>query len=286
MTTTPSWRQLAAIPSSKTRHIFACGGGVQSTACLVLAGHGIIPYRTFVFANVGDKAESPDTIAYIRDVLAPYAAKAGIEWVEVQRRRRDGTPVDLYDELHRPIRSIDIPVRTSPAGSPGNRNCTVTFKIKPIAKWIKAHAPGCTLGKGISVDESHRATPARDSDLYSVAYPLIELGLSRSDCLRIAQDAGIPRPPKSSCWFCPYKTRHQWGEMRRDNPSLFAKSVELESMINQKRISMGKDKVWLSGKGANLGLPLDRVVPVQLDLLASMEWLDEQDGCESGYCMT
>jgi 3'-phosphoadenosine 5'-phosphosulfate sulfotransferase (PAPS reductase)/FAD synthetase len=76
-------------------HVFSCGGGVQSTACLVLAAQGRIPYRTFVFANVGNQAESPDTIEYIPKVLKPYAAKHGIEWVDLQRKRRDGTPVDL-----------------------------------------------------------------------------------------------------------------------------------------------------------------------------------------------
>ncbi len=38
-----------------TKYVFSCGGGVQSTACLVLAAQGKIPYQTFIFANVGDK---------------------------------------------------------------------------------------------------------------------------------------------------------------------------------------------------------------------------------------
>ena len=265
------------------RHIFSCGGGVQSTACLVLAAQGKIPYRTFVFANVGDKCESLDTISYIAQVLKPFAAEFGIEWVDVQRRRRDGTPVDLFDELHRPIRSIDIPVRMS-NGAPGNRNCTVEFKIKPIAKWIKRNAPGCTLGKGISTDEPHRATPSRESDGYSSAYPLIELGISRSDCLRIVRDAGLPQPPKSSCWFCPYKTTDQWITMRREKPALFAATAELERMLNEKRAAIGKDAVYISGVGARKALPITEAIPDQIGLFP--EWIDEQDGCESGYCMT
>jgi hypothetical protein len=264
-------------------HIFSCGGGVQSTACLVLAAQGEIPYRTFVFANVGDHAESPDTIRYIEQVLKPYAAQHGIEWIDVQRKRRDGTIVDLYDELHRPIRSIDIPVRMS-NGAPGNRNCTVEFKIKPIAKWIKRNAPGCTLGKGISTDEPHRATPSRENDGYVSAYPLIELGISRSDCLRIVREAGLPQPPKSSCWFCPYKTTDQWIAMRRERPELFAATTELERMLNRKRVEMGKDAVYISGVGARKELPIDQAIPNQLGLFP--EWIEEQDGCESGYCMT
>lgn len=265
------------------QYVFSCGGGVQSTACLVLAAQDKIPYRTFVFANVGDQAESPDTIRYIAEVLKPFAAQHGIAWVDVQRLRRDGTAVDLYDELHRPIRSIDIPVRMS-NGAPGNRNCTVEFKIKPIAKWIKANAPNCTLGKGISTDEPHRATPSRESDGYTSAYPLIELGISRSDCLRIVREAGLPQPPKSSCWFCPYKTTDQWITMRREKPELFAATAELEQMLNQKRIALEKDPVYISGIGARKALPINEAIPDQLGLFP--EWIDEQDGCESGYCMT
>ena len=261
------------------RRVFSCGGGVQSTACLVLAAQGKIPYSTFVFANVGDKAESPDTIKYIAQVLKPYATLHGIEWVDLQRCRRDGTPVDLFDDLLRPTRSINIPVRMS-NGAPGNRNCTVEFKIKPIAKWIKRNAPGCTLGKGISTDEPHRATPSRESDGYTSAYPLIELGISRSDCLRIVREAGLPQPPKSSCWFCPYHTTEAWTHRKREDPELFAKAVELESLLCAKSVALGKDPGYLTRHGR----PLTACIPDQLGLFP--EWIDEQDGCESGYCMT
>lgn len=264
-------------------HIFSCGGGVQSSACLVLAAQGRIPYRTFIFANVGDNAEDPRTVAYVRDVLRPYASSNGIEWVEVQRRRRNGTPVDLYDDLHRPIRSINIPIRMA-NGSPGNRNCTVHWKIKPIARWVKANAPSCTLGKGISTDEPHRATPSRETDCYTSAYPLIELGLSRADCLRLVADAGLPQPPKSSCWFCPYKTGVQWAALKAERPELFGKAATLERHLNAKRSAIGRDPVFLSGLGAARRLPLDQVFADQLTLMP--EWIDEQDGCESGYCMT
>jgi hypothetical protein len=265
------------------KYVFSSGGGVQSTACLVLAAQGKIPYHIFIFANVGDNAEDPRTIGYVQEVLKPYAAANGIEWVEVQRRRRNGTPVDLYDDLHRPIRSIDIPVRMA-NGSPGNRNCTVNWKIRPIAKWIKGNAPGCTLGKGISTDEPHRATPSREDDGYISAYPLIELGIDRQGCLRLVADAGLPQPPKSSCWFCPYKTGHQWAAMKADRPELFDRAAKLERHLNGKRAAIGKDPVFLAGASASRGLPLDQVFADQLSLLP--EWIDEQDGCESGYCMT
>jgi 3'-phosphoadenosine 5'-phosphosulfate sulfotransferase (PAPS reductase)/FAD synthetase len=265
------------------RHVFSCGGGVQSTACLVLAAQGVIPYRTFVFANVGDKAESPHTLAYIRLVLKPFAAQHGIEWVDVTWVDRQGRQRDLYDDIHEQQRSINIPAYM-PGGMPGNRKCTEYFKIKPIAHWIKRNAPGCTLGKGISTDEPHRATPSRETDGYTSAYPLIELGISRSDCLAIASDAGLPQPPKSSCWFCPFKTTEQWTRLRREQPDLFNSAVVIERLLQQRRLSLGKDPVYLSAIGGRKQRNLDQVIPHQLGLFP--EWIDEQDGCESGYCMT
>ena len=270
-------------PITGMTHVFSCGGGVQSTACLVLAAQGRIPYRTFIFANVGDKAESPATIQYIDTVLKPYASQHGIDWVSVGWVDRQGRQRDLYDDLLQQERSINIPVYM-PGGMPGNRKCTEYFKIKPIAKWIKANAPGCTLGKGISTDEPHRATPSRESDGYSSAYPLIELGVSRADCLRIASDAGLPQPPKSSCWFCPFKTTEQWTRMRREAPDLFERAARLERILQSRRVLLGKDPVYLSGIGGRRGVNLADVIPDQLGLFP--EWIDEQDGCESGYCMT
>lgn len=265
------------------RKVFSCGGGVQSTACLVLAAKKEIDFPVFIFANVGDKAEDPLTIQYIQEVLKPYAKTSGITWIDVQKKNRKGVAVDLYDDLLRPTRTINIPVRMK-NGSPGNRNCTAEWKIKPIAKWIKTNALGCELGKGISTDEPHRATPSRESDVYKSVYPLMELGIDRAQCLRIVKEAGLPQPPKSACWFCPYKTGQGWTDMKTRRPELFNKAVELEQVLNEKRRAIQKDEIYFSGLGASRGLGLDQVFVAQNSLFP--EWIDEQDGCESGYCMT
>ena len=59
--------------------VVSYGGGVQSTALLVLAAQGLIPHRMFLFANVGDDSEHPATLHYVRAIAAPYAAAHGIE---------------------------------------------------------------------------------------------------------------------------------------------------------------------------------------------------------------
>lgn len=261
------------------QHVFSCGGGVQSTACLVLAAQGRIPYRTFIFANVGDNAESPHTVAYVKLVLKPYAAKHGIDWIDVAKVNRRGETVDLYGACIEDTRSIPVPMHYQHGGI-GFRNCTSNWKIKPIAKWIKKNAKDCVLGVGISTDEGHRAKPARDNDGYTKAYPLIELGYSRSDCRHIVEVEGLPTPPKSSCWFCPYHTTEAWTHRRREDPELFEKAVNLERVLNARSVELGKDPCYLTRHAR----PLDRAIPHQFGLFP--EWLDEQDGCESGYCMT
>ncbi|MFC0499334.1 phosphoadenosine phosphosulfate reductase [Streptomyces mutabilis] len=229
------------------------GGGVQSTALLVLAAQGRIDFPLFVFANVGDDSERAATLRYVAEYAKPYAADHGIELAEVQRIRRDGTVETLHGRLTRPgSRSLPIPVRMS-NGAPGTRSCTADFKIKVVGKEMKrrgatagracrAHRmtdcdvdcavpqPDCskcvpprlaTIGIGISVDEIQRANNRRVEPHERIVYPLLDLGLRRDDCQRVIREAGLPVPPKSSCYFCPFHRPETWHDMRRQEPEEF-----------------------------------------------------------------
>src|SRR5688500_10223170 len=212
------------------------GGGVQSTAILVLAATGALPIRTFLFANTGDDSEDPATLHYVRTVAAPYAHTHAITLHELHRTRRDGTIETLYGRLTRPeSRSLPLPVRMS-NGAPGTRSCTADFKIICIGRWLKAHGAGpdnpSTVALGISRDEIHRANSRRVEPYERVIYPLLDLGLRRTDCVGIIRRAGLAVPPKSSCWFCPLHRASAWAEMRRDRPDLFARACRLEDLLN------------------------------------------------------
>ena len=104
--------------------IFSYGGGVQSTACLVLAAQGIISYPTFLFCNVGDDSEDPKTLDYVHLYAIPYAKAHGIDLLELHKRDREGQIITLYGNLTKPnSRSIGIPVRMNNSGAPGKRSC-------------------------------------------------------------------------------------------------------------------------------------------------------------------
>jgi hypothetical protein len=276
-------------------HAFSFGGGVQSTAALVLAAEGKLPatdesfrWDVFLFANVGENAEHPATLKYVEEYAMPFAEANGIELRELRKVRRDGSPRDLWDDMHSDRSSIGIPVRMS-NGAPGNRRCTVDYKIKVIGKELrrlgacKDEGQQAILGIGISMDEMQRAKHwgvVNPQEPYQIKeYPLLRLGLRRRDCLQIIRDSGLPQPPRSACFFCPFHSLDEWRRLKREDPDLFARSVALEKKLNETRARLGKDSVWLT----RYSRPLDEVVDDQLVL-----GLDDPGNadapCDSGHC--
>ena len=282
--------------ASFSLHVFSSGMGVQSTAAMVLMAQGKLHtaagdrYTHLVFAHVGEDSEHPKTLAYLEEVALPFAQEHGLR-LEVlrktyQRGERKGQPQTVLGRLEGATRTIPIPARMS-NGSPGNRNCTTDFKVKVIAAWTKAQgatpqAPA-TLGIGFSADEAMRVgngggpIPWQTKD-----YPLLRLRLRRADCIHLIQQAGLPVPPKSSCFFCPFLQPAQWLRMRREEPDLFFRAAEVERAMNEKRVALGRDRVWLT----RFAVPLEEAIvdtgqTSLFDLLAQ----DEEGGqCDSGHC--
>ncbi|MET8571840.1 phosphoadenosine phosphosulfate reductase [Streptomyces sp. NPDC004783] len=222
--------------------VFSYGGGQQSNAALVLSAQGLLPYKKFLFCNVGDDSEDPRTLEYVRNVAIPYAERHGLEIVELRRvMKRTGEERTLYQQVMRPSRTIDIPMRMD-NGAPGNRNCTKDQKLlvilRELARMGATEAAPATVGVGISLDEMHRATNRRRSPIERITYPLLEMGLRRTDCQRIILEAGLPLPPKSACWFCPMKRPEEWQNLRRERPDLFAKACHLEATLIERRASL------------------------------------------------
>jgi hypothetical protein len=223
--------------------VVSYGGGVQSNALLVLAAQGRIDYRTFLFANVGDDSEHPATLRYVRDVAMPYAAAHGIELHELHKLKRDGTVETLYGRLVRPdSRSLPTPVRIPDTGAPGTRSCTLDFKIRVIGRWLRQHGASrhhpATVAIGFSTDEVHPANRKRAQPWETPDYPLLDLGLSRAQCQALIAGAGLPIPPKSACWFCPFSRPGTWAATRRDEPDLFDRAVALEQLLNDRRAQL------------------------------------------------
>lgn len=285
------------------------GGGVQSTALLVLAATGRFKCSTFVFANVGHDSENPATVDYVRDIATPYAAKHSIKLVEVERPTwPTGDPHTLLshllayngcqacgagpdDECYPACPStvntggdLPIPVKITPSGAPVARSCTKHWKIVPVTRWLIEHRGASAeipldVALGISVDEIERAKPGIDPRVPTQrrVFPLLDLGLHRNDCRRIIAEAGLPIPAKSTCWFCPFHSARQWAEIRRDDPDRFDAAADLEVDLNVQRHRRKLGPVFLTSTLKPLSLihEAQEALPLGDDL-----------GCDSGWCMT
>jgi hypothetical protein len=249
------------------------GGGVQSTALLVLAARGEIDYPLAIFANVGDDSEHPDTLRYVREVAVPFGAAHGIEVYEA-----GGS--SLLQSLYRRQRSVHIPVRMEGSGAPGRRGCTGDFKIARVRAELVARGATrqepAVLAMGISLDEYHRMRSHSGDDRYRLSYPLVDRRLDRAACENAIRSAGLPVPPKSSCWFCPFKGREDWRRLKRETPDLFAGAVALERTLSARTQALGRGACYLSSALR----PLDQAV-------GDHDQLDLFDGatCDvGGYC--
>ena len=262
--------------------VFSYGGGVQSTAALVLAARKEIDFPIFVFANVGDDSEHPKTLAYVREVARPYAEAKGLVLLEL-RKTFHGFPETLLAHIQRCERSLPLPVRMS-NGAPGRRSCTADFKIDVIAKWQRKNGASrqepAVTGLGISTDEAHRART--DSGIASqvLTYPLLDLGLDREACVEVIKSAGLPVPPKSACWFCPFHRRAEWERMKREEAHLLRRAIDLERLLNDRRRRLGRDPVYLHSSAR----PLDQVMKMAGTTDAHV-YGEDTEMCDSGYCM-
>lgn len=260
--------------------VVSYGGGVQSTALLALAAAGKIDYRHFLFCDVGADSENPATLVYVAEHAEPFARRHGLgfEWLAKMRR---GERETVYGRATRPgSKTIGIPVRMGTTGAPGRRNCTLDFKVLVVRRWLKSHgataANPATVALGISIDEFGRMRSDSGFPEEKLAYPLVDMRLRRQDCERIIVEAGLPVPPKSSCFFCPFHSLREWARLRREEPDLFWRAVALERTLNERRRELGKDPVWF----CRLLKSLDEAITGE-----QAPMFDEEElGCLSGYC--
>lgn len=268
--------------------VISYGGGVQSTAMIVLAVQGQIPnVDAALFSNVGDDSEHPTTLRYVREIATPWAEAHGIPVHELKPVRH-GVETTLMNEITKEDSKRDLIPVFGEKGNPMKRSCTADFKVATIHRWLKAHGARkhtpAYVQLGISTDEIQRAGRGQDLTYEKRQYPLLELGLSRTDCIEIIRKAGLPVPPKSACFFCPFHGETAWSELRRDSPELFDKAQDLEDFMQARKEALGQRKVYLSRKGAEQGRRLSETFHRAGDTLFGSQI--GSDGCDSGFCWT
>lgn len=195
-------------------HWLNYGGGVNSTALLILMCERKLEVGDWriLWSDVRD--EKDETYAYVADHIEPY----------LLRHYRFLEKIAPAEGVFARWWRIQV------VGSRTLRSCTVEAKIRPIERYLRANgAPGDVQIIGIDAGEERRAKPALPTDKYSKLYPLVELGIDRDGCVDIIERAGLPVPPKSGCWHCPFVRVGELRELFNTRPDRFAMVEALEA---------------------------------------------------------
>jgi hypothetical protein len=227
--------------------VISLGAGVQSTTMALMAAHGEITPMPDCAVFADTQAEPKAVYEHLRWLMSPNVLPFPVHVV---------TAGDLKAQIasERPtgkFLKVDIPAYVlAPDGESAliNRSCTRDFKIDPIRRKVRdllrisgrrsPREPVCEQWIGISLDEASRMKPARE-EWQVMRWPLIEKRMSRWDCLRWMEKSGYPKPPKSSCTFCPFHSDDQW---RALTSAEFAEAVEVDRRLRSKPPSAYRTK--------------------------------------------
>ncbi|MEN6507019.1 MAG: phosphoadenosine phosphosulfate reductase family protein [Planctomycetaceae bacterium] len=228
------------------------GAGVNSVAMtIMLIEQG---WRgPVVFADTG--GEHPDTYCYLeyfeRDYLKPRGMEItrlapGSEWHEPRQN------CSLYQFCF--DRGI-IPLAMT-------KWCSVEWKQEPQRRWLEAHGITTRL-IGFALDESNRV-----KDYPGLSYPLIDAGITRAECGRIIQRAGLLAPKKSGCFYCPSQSVAAWRALHYEYPDLYEQAIALE----ENATARAGQVVTLDAHGISLRQHLERRWQGQMEMDLS-DWL-------------
>lgn len=185
------------------KNFISLGAGRQSTAMALMAAHGEIEPMpdAAIFADTGDEpAWVYETIRWLQDGnVLPFPVIIARQGV-------------LSDDLLTGNDMARIPAFIKDGGLKP-RQCTRNYKIRPIRRAVREFlgvgprgyvAPrSVSQWIGISRDEAHRMKPS-DVKFAVNRWPLVEGGLTTTDCISWLRAHGYPVPRSSHCVYCPF----------------------------------------------------------------------------------
>lgn len=215
------------------------GGGDDTEGMYIgMIEHGEPAPNVILMADTG--GEKPNTYDNI-PIFSAYLVAHGYPPITmVYNKKRDGSRGVLETELLR--------LNQLPSVAYGFKTCSQRFKVRPQENFLKLlpevqaeWRAGRKVVKliGYNADELGRAKYGIEP-LWERRYPLIEWRWGKKDCIAAIQRAGLPRPGKSACFFCPNSKKHEISKLNCDHPKLIARAILLE---DRARASGNMEKV-------------------------------------------
>ena len=201
------------------KNVVPFGCGVNSVAMMIELVKRSVHVDYILFANTGgwsNLGEKHETYRYKR-FFSNWLKSKGYPEIKTVVYNSEG----LYNEM--------IRLGTIPSIAFGWKTCSIKWKIYASDKYLKAK--GVKIKHkilGYDAGESHRTDTDYTEENVSFWYPLVDWGLDRMDCVKIIIDAGLPLPPKSSCFFCPNMQAWEIHQLKEEDPCRFDHAVKME----------------------------------------------------------
>lgn len=241
----------------KTLVVISLGAGVQSSVMAIMAAKGEFPKPDCaIFADTGYEPKSVYNYLNLLKKIVKFP---------IYQVSKGNIKNDIINSIKNNTKFPTAPFFTQNAitGKKGmlRRQCTFDYKISVIRKKLREL---CNVGYrkrfpkdkyieqwiGISTDEIQRMKPARDPYILN-RHPLIEMNMSRQDCINWMKKNEFPLPEKSACIMCPYHNDAYWHFMKTERPSEFADAVQFDKNIRTGAKNI-KDNLFLHRSCKNL----------------------------------
>lgn len=252
----------------------------MSEICIISLGAGVQSSVMALMAAKGEITPKPSAAIFADTQAEPKSVYKWLDWLEPQLdfpiiRASAGNLAERSSMLRTSKKSGNtylspsLPVFTDIVDGEKKkkgmmlRQCTRDFKISVVQRESRKIMKNlgvskCVMWIGISIDEAIRMKPSRLSNFEHI-WPLVDAGMSRSDCLAWAKANGFPAPPRSACSFCPYHSDDEWLRLRNEDPESFGDAVRYERRLS----AAVKESTALKADAAFLHksrVPLDQVI--------------------------
>jgi len=220
-------------------HILSHGLGVQTTTLDLMEREGLFGLK-FDHKIFADTQEEP----------APVYRH--LEWLQ-DGRITVRTNGKLGDDLAKGQNCMGRRFASIPAFTRGEgderegrirRQCSAEYKVQVIERFIRREVLGLKPRQrvpkgvrvhqyfGISLDEAGRsrriAQRFSEETWCKPHFPLVDLFLTRADCLTFLGPRVPHQTPRSACVCCPYRSDAEWVWLREHDPAGWQRAVSLD----------------------------------------------------------
>lgn len=163
--------------------------------------------------------------------------------VNAEEAKNDKYPNASADEVWR-TRSF----MSGPTGAP----CTIELKKEARRQWESRNQADWHV-LGFTVDEKNRHDRFVLTERENVLPVLIDAGITKDDCYRIIQEAGIELPrmyhlgyPNANCIGCVKATSPTyWNHVRKMHPEVFARRAALSRQLGARLVRHKGERIFL-----------------------------------------